>query len=155
MAIFYFCNATTTKNLPCQIPVKKEFDRCHFHKKGGIKLPPGEGGNPGNLLAGIYDLGKMTLDAICYIHATATAVPFVADLIKKGIDVFNSLADTSFDNPNDLRDHYSAKKSYLIGRLSTFDDREMSRFVNSCLDTLSLEESALSTESKKSQLEVC
>ena len=131
MAKYYYCNGTTKLDLPCQIPVPKERDRCHFHND--------DGGGPGPkaVASSIYKMAKATLDAICYIHSASDAVPFAIELAKKGLDLLNIIVNADYDEPSDLFEEYANNESIIISNLESRREEELIQLVGLCNHILS------------------
>ena len=110
------------ENLPCQVHVPEEGDKCHFHDGGG-------GPGPVKITTSIFTASKSALDAICYLHAASDAVPFAIELAKNGLGIFGKLVGMPKLDSLALSQFYDTNRNEIVRRLSTMDERELREFV--------------------------
>lgn len=122
MAKYYFCNGTTSKELPCQIHVPEERSRCHFHSGGG-------GPSPFKIATTVYKTTRNALDLLCYLYTLNDAIPFAIEIGREGLGLFTSLAGLSEVEPSELRDFFEKNKLEIIRRYSTMEERELRKYV--------------------------
>jgi len=127
MAKYYFCNGTKKDNLPCQLAVPNERDKCHFHDGGG-------GPGPKRVASAIFSNIKGSIDIIVYAHAAIEASRFFFSLSEYGINMFSKFAGydtTSLEEESlslkakSLSDYYSTNESFITDRLSKKTDEDL------------------------------
>jgi len=124
MAKYYYCNGTKkSNNLPCQIAVPDEYDKCHFHDGGG----PG----PKKVAVSTFKLLKGAIDTMVYLHAAIEASKFFFSLADYGISLYAELAGFDMEPYHDdsllqkleaLGKFYSVNEAHITNRISLLDE---------------------------------
>ena len=118
MAKYYYCNASTKKELPCQNHVKKESDRCWIHD--------GSSG-PDFLFKNIL----YGLNGIILTHASYEAIIFSAGLIRKLIDTIPSLSFLSSQQEmgqellEKIISEFANNQDIIISQLLSFNEDQI------------------------------
>ena len=120
MARYFFCNATTTKNLPCQIPVANRGDRCHFH---------GGGDNGGPTPGQVFKVLKIGLDAIIYTQAAFEATEFVCQLASKVLSLIGGLVGVSARSPEQLVQTIDTRRTDVILAIKQLPEHELQQLM--------------------------
>ena len=127
MAKYYFCNGTKKDDLPCQLAVPEERDKCHFHDGGG-------GPGPKRVALSIFSNMKGAIDVMVYAHAAIEASKFFFSLSEHGINIFSELAGynaVSFEEDNlsiqakALSDYYEINEVYIVDRISKKTEKDL------------------------------
>ena len=124
MAKYYFCNGTKKSNLPCQLAVPEERDRCHFHDGGG-------GPGPKKVSGAVFKSIKGSIDAMVYLHAAIEASKYFFSISEYGIGLYSELAGFDITSIEDdsfilklesLSEYYSTNESFITRRISLMDE---------------------------------